>query len=94
MGLTGFDKMHAEFEEWQKTQEAFDCVASSDFAQTWVTAYRAGEKAERESCAAICLSKEAELDGKGEGWYEQASGAALCAEDIRKRSNVAIKARP
>lgn len=42
-----FDIMHNEFEEWGKTHEAFECVQASDFKEVWMTAYRAGMKAQR-----------------------------------------------
>lgn len=80
--VTGFDKMYAEFEEWKKTQEAFACVQASDFAQVWMTAYRAGEKAEREECAKLC-------EGMAEGMWDRDRDIVLAevAAAIRMRSN-------
>ena len=75
-----FDKMYVAFDEWKKTQEAFVCVQASDFAQVWMTAYRAGEKSEREACANVCD----ELDRQ---YVAFASSAAECATLIRQRSN-------
>ena len=42
-----FDIMYHEFEEWAKTADAFKCVQASDFNEVWMTAYRAGMKAQR-----------------------------------------------
>ena len=42
-----FDIMYNEFEAWEKTAEAFECAQTSDFKEVWVTAYRAGMKAQR-----------------------------------------------
>lgn len=79
MALTGFENMHMEFEEWKNTQEAFTCVATSDFAEVWMTAYRAGEKAEREACAKVCEDLNA---------YDEYDPNKSFATAIRQRSNV------
>lgn len=42
-----FDIMYNEFMVWEKTADAFECVQTSDFKEVWVTAYRAGMKAQR-----------------------------------------------